>query len=145
MTSPQALYRFFNADGDLLYVGISLNPFTRWKQHRSEKPWWVEVVNVTIQHYDDRETVSLAELDATKNERPRYNRTHNPDTLEGAERMASLLGRMVKPPKAYQGTCPDCGALNLPTQLYPEKEGWFAIYDCTECGREKVWTREFVA
>lgn len=72
-----ALYRFFDASGDLLYIGITLNPAGRWKQHREEKPWWEEVADITIETYPDRPSVLEAERSAIIAEHPRYNKTHN--------------------------------------------------------------------
>lgn len=72
-----ALYRFFDASGDLLYIGITLNPAGRWKQHREEKPWWEEVTDITIETYPDRPSVLEAERKAIIAEHPRYNKTYN--------------------------------------------------------------------
>lgn len=72
-----ALYRFFDASGDLLYIGITLNPGGRWKQHREDKPWWEEVGDITLETYPDRPSVLDAERKAIITEHPRYNKTHN--------------------------------------------------------------------
>lgn len=72
-----ALYRFFDASGDLLYIGITLNPAGRWKQHREDKPWWEEVADITIETHPDRPSVLEAERKAIIAEHPRYNKTHN--------------------------------------------------------------------
>jgi hypothetical protein len=37
------LYRFYDADMRLLYVGVTWNPFDRWTFHRRTKPWWESV------------------------------------------------------------------------------------------------------
>ncbi|NIL77676.1 hypothetical protein RhoFasB10_03827 [Rhodococcus sp. B10] len=34
------VYRAFDKDGRLLYVGCSSRPLTRWNEHRSSSPWW---------------------------------------------------------------------------------------------------------
>lgn len=34
-----AVYRLFDADGDLLYVGCSINPKRRIARHRATQPW----------------------------------------------------------------------------------------------------------
>lgn len=78
MTGRQhALYRFFDPAGALLYVGISLDPGSRWKQHRDDKPWWAEVAQATIEPHPDRVSVLAAEKAAIIAERPRYNVVHN--------------------------------------------------------------------
>lgn len=76
---PQALYRFFDQAGDLLYVGISANPAGRWGQHRHDKPWWSEVATVGIEEFPSRPAVEDAERRAIRSERPRYNVMHHPD------------------------------------------------------------------
>ena len=78
MTSrPHALYRFFDAAGDLLYVGITLDPGSRWKQHRDDKAWWHEVARVELENHPSREAVLAAEKAAIITEQPRYNIVHN--------------------------------------------------------------------
>lgn len=72
----QALYRFYDATGALLYVGITCDPGRRFKEHR-DKPWWLEVANVRVEHHPHRLSASRAERFAILNERPRYNKTWN--------------------------------------------------------------------
>lgn len=74
---PQALYRFYDATGVLLYVGITADPGARWRKHAHEKPWWQEVVKVTLEQLPDRGSVVRAEEAAIKTEHPRYNVVHN--------------------------------------------------------------------
>lgn len=71
------LYRFFNPQGVLLYVGISKKPFERWKQHRGDKPWWLEIATVTLEHFDTRREAMSAEEAAIKGEGPLFNIVHN--------------------------------------------------------------------
>lgn len=70
---PHALYRFYAADGALLYVGITSNPGARWKKHRDEKPWWHEVRGISMEPYPSRVDVLAAETLAIAVENPRYN------------------------------------------------------------------------
>lgn len=82
----QALYRFYNSSGDLLYVGITLDPGKRWKQHRDDKPWWHEVTQVTVETHVDRDAVMQAERAAIENEHPRYNVVFNRPRLSPEQR-----------------------------------------------------------
>lgn len=66
----QALYRMFSADGDLLYVGISVSLPMRLKQHEREKPWWSTVTVITAQHFATRDEVVIAELEAIRERQP---------------------------------------------------------------------------
>lgn len=74
------LYRYYDAEGQLLYVGISFSAVARASQHRSEKGWWCEVANMTVEHHPTRAAAELAEREAIKTERPIHNVTHNQPT-----------------------------------------------------------------
>lgn len=78
-----ALYRFFDADDELLYVGITYDPATRWKQHQSKAPWWRDVTMRTVEWYDDRPAAEAAERKAVQTEGPRYNVIHRPTPIPG--------------------------------------------------------------
>lgn len=75
-----ALYRFFDAGNRLLYIGLTLDPGSRWKGHARDKPWWLDVHTVTIEHFPDRPSVERAEKAAIKAEAPRHNVVHNRPT-----------------------------------------------------------------
>lgn len=75
-TERTALYRFYDAEDELLYVGISKDPKTRWEQHR-DKPWRPDVAMRVVEWFDDRATAEHAERKAIQNEAPRYNVRHN--------------------------------------------------------------------
>lgn len=68
-----ALYRLFDAVGDLLYVGISGYPTLRFQQHAADKPWWIEVASHTVEWLDDRPTAETAEIAVILAEEPRFN------------------------------------------------------------------------
>jgi hypothetical protein len=70
---PTALYRFFDSGANLLYVGISYHPFARWHGHRQDKPWWVAIAVIRLEHFDNREAAETAEKKAIRTENPRYN------------------------------------------------------------------------
>ena len=74
---PTTLYRFFTEDDLLLYVGISISPAQRFKQHATDKAWWHEVSHATMQHFPDRQSAEMAERRAIRHESPQYNRAHN--------------------------------------------------------------------
>lgn len=74
-----ALYRLFNADGQLLYVGISSDPPTRYVNHAYEKLWWHEVATTTEEWIETRAEALREETRAIKTELPCYNRLGHPD------------------------------------------------------------------
>lgn len=76
MARTHALYRFFDTDGELLYVGITMNPSARWPKHKAGKEWWAEVETITLETFASRDEALDAECDAIKTERPRHNVVH---------------------------------------------------------------------
>jgi hypothetical protein len=71
-----ALYRHFDKDGRLLYVGISVNVLQRTHEHRASH-WWRKITDITIERYDSREAASAAESVAIEVEKPLYNNGKN--------------------------------------------------------------------
>lgn len=72
---PTALYRLWDADDELLYIGISHNPPGRYVQHERDKPWWPAVHRRQESWYDTRQEAEAAERTAIGNELPAYNST----------------------------------------------------------------------
>jgi hypothetical protein len=80
--NPQhAVYRFFNRERELLYVGETNSPKDRFKQHAAEQPWWHEVdMRLTkITWWDSRVEGEAEEARAIKAELPKYNILLNQD------------------------------------------------------------------
>lgn len=78
MSTPErtALYRCFDVNDDLLYIGISKNPKARWEQHRKTSAWWGRVVTRTVEWFDSREDAARAERTAIRTEGPQHNNHH---------------------------------------------------------------------
>lgn len=76
-----ALYRLYDANDQLLYVGVSSRPPIRMAQHAADKSWWGEVATQELEWLDDRETALDAEREAIRSERPRYNHQSNPSSI----------------------------------------------------------------
>lgn len=74
---PHALYRFYDAADQLLYVGITNNPGHRWKKHASDKPWWSDVTRAELEHHPNRDAALAAERAAIVQEHPLHNVIHN--------------------------------------------------------------------
>lgn len=72
-----ALYRFYGQDGTLLYVGMTMDPGRRWKEHAADKSWWHEVADITVEQFATRDEVLEAERWAIIRGRPKYNVAHN--------------------------------------------------------------------
>jgi hypothetical protein len=72
------LYRFYDIDGQLLYVGISLHAAMRASQHKGDKDWWPDVVNMAVEHLEvERAEAHTIERQAIIDEKPLHNITHN--------------------------------------------------------------------
>ena len=72
-----ALYRFYDATGTLLYIGITADPGNRWRSHAQDKPWWQQVTNITVETHPTRTAVLDAERAAIIAEKPTHNIVHN--------------------------------------------------------------------
>lgn len=77
MSTKTALYRHFGKDGELLYIGISYNPFARLSQHELSSSWASLTASMTIEYFESREDALLAEKHAIINDKPIYNIVHN--------------------------------------------------------------------
>jgi hypothetical protein len=77
MSEPTSLYRFYDARGVLLYIGITNDMARRFGNHGEKKSWHPIAVQVSIQHYPSREAALAAEAAAIVAEAPLYNIQHN--------------------------------------------------------------------
>lgn len=107
MSKPTHLYRHFNSAGMLLYVGVSLNYLVRTSQHASTAEWYEEVVNITIEAFQNREAALKAEKKAIKNENPKYNQ-HHMESLENDTyvyiRLPAEIKRQIEERAAADGS-----------------------------------------
>ncbi len=109
-----ALYRIWGEADLLLYIGISDEFGTRWKQHAKAQPWWGEMRRLTIDAwYASREQAEAEEVTAIKAEKPKYNVAHSVTRkprprrrLQGGEENWAALTEAA--PRAT-GTCMDRG------------------------------------
>ncbi len=74
-TTPDltSLYRHYDRDGTLLYVGVTQAPMTRAKRHKEESPWGHLIAIITIDDYPTKDEAEAAEADAILAEHPIYN------------------------------------------------------------------------
>ena len=73
-TGRYILYRFFDSQGDLLYVGQTCNLNQRIDNHRLSKPWWHEVADCRVEFLSDQCALDEAERRAVVTESPRHNK-----------------------------------------------------------------------
>lgn len=70
---PTTVYRFYDSDSRLLYVGVSKQIPIRLRSHNSEKPWWLDAAWLTFEHFASRPEALAAEAAAIVAEDPLYN------------------------------------------------------------------------
>jgi hypothetical protein len=73
MSERTAVYRMFDSDDALLYVGMTKNFGQRWQSEAKQMPWWPEVSRQTVEWHPSREDAGAAERKAIRDECPRYN------------------------------------------------------------------------
>lgn len=93
-----ALYRYFDADGRLLYVGVSLSGIARQSQHQSASHWYADHASMTTEWFATRSEALEAERMAIITEKPIYNVVHRDEPLEATREQRNLtrsqIGRM---------------------------------------------------
>ena len=67
------LYRHFDAEGRLLYVGISASAVQRLAAHKIKAPWASQISKVTVDHFATRPDALFAEQVAIRLEAPLHN------------------------------------------------------------------------
>lgn len=67
------LYRHFDADGRLLYVGISNNAAVRLDHHRTCSRWHDQIARIDIERFQNKKEAMIAEMKAIKEENPIFN------------------------------------------------------------------------
>jgi len=85
-----ALYRFYDARENLLYVGITDDPWRRWREHVRIQSWYPQVKHQAVTWYENKAAAEVAEYVAIRCEHPRFN-------IAGAVRPV-VVEVPVKPP-----------------------------------------------
>lgn len=67
------IYKFFDVNDNLLYVGKTTNLKTRFKQHRLDKKWFYEVEKVMYAECNTQSDMSIYELYYINTLNPKYN------------------------------------------------------------------------
>jgi predicted GIY-YIG superfamily endonuclease len=67
-SEPHVVYRAFDRDGRLLYVGCTIDLFCRMREHRKSKPWYPLVDYWSVSEYPNFHAARSAELAAIRTE-----------------------------------------------------------------------------
>ena len=73
----QYLYRAYDGDDTLLYVGVSGKWSERLHSHEKNSEWMEQTDYVSIERFSDRDSVLAAERTAITKERPLFNKDFN--------------------------------------------------------------------
>lgn len=90
-----ALYRHFDAERTLLYVGISLQTIRRIMQHRMYADWFMQVASINLEWFATRPEAELAEQQAIRNEHPVFNQTFSRKPQQIVIKTKSTKKRML--------------------------------------------------
>lgn len=71
---PTLLYRFYDANCDLLYVGVTGRPDERFTAHRRNARWWNEIAFLDTEMLPSMYEALRAEREAIHAESPIHNR-----------------------------------------------------------------------
>lgn len=71
------LYRWWDADGNLLYIGKSVSLMARIGSHKRRSSFFDRASVMTIERYPDEASLAAAEVQAIRAERPPHNIVHN--------------------------------------------------------------------
>lgn len=78
------VYRVFNADGDLLYIGSTIGIEWRMKAHERNTRWWAVADRFEFEHFNTEAEARAAEVAAIGAEFPRWNiRGRSPEHPDG--------------------------------------------------------------
>lgn len=129
MSSECNLYRHFDADGTLLYVGISLSALSRLASHKNAAKWFDQIAVVRIERLESREAALAAERKAIKEERPRHNVVHN-DPIQQIELIRDLPIQhrerriSIDDDDSFWGPLPLIGTIS---DCHPTEYGWSGV------------------
>ncbi|MFD5384331.1 GIY-YIG nuclease family protein [Streptomyces sp. NPDC127074] len=68
-----ALYRFYDQERRLLYIGITGQPRERWAAHRRKAKWWPLAAYVAVEVHPTEWQALNAERAAIRSENPSFN------------------------------------------------------------------------
>jgi hypothetical protein len=122
MDKPTDLYRHWDKDGRLLYVGISLSATQRLAAHMHGSHWSDSIASVTIDRYPDRMAALHAEREAIETEGPLHNLMHNP-----AKKRSGVFSRLPPVPAEFNDAYLDGWMPVLACNLSDAEEDRFIV------------------
>ncbi len=81
-TTPTSVYRYFDAAGVLIYVGITSTGILRNRQHNDDKVWWQWVASQEVEHFPSSDEAHAREVALIQKFRPPFNTQHNTESVD---------------------------------------------------------------
>jgi hypothetical protein len=132
MSTPTSVYRYYDGDGALVYVGITARGVQRQNEHNAHAEWWPFVVRQEVEHYPSRDDAAARERELIQRFGPPFNKQHN----EGYEALKARYLAEVGP-RVATGSCTmqvDCD--DDQCDAFAEwQTGWCGSKDCQSCHR----------
>lgn len=86
-----SLYRAFDSDGSLLYVGISHQPKCRMKEHKRKSKWYPLAARIEMEDYKNRFDAMSAERENIARHKPPYNLQLNPKFIRDGYKFVEVV------------------------------------------------------
>lgn len=77
-------YTCIDANGEVVYVGMTSTGIRRHREHGRDAVWWKDVAAIRIEHFATREEALRAEAEGIARHKPRFNVLLNPESVEAA-------------------------------------------------------------
>lgn len=108
--TPHQVYRYFDKDGTLIYVGCTLNARRRLAEHRAASPWGGEITRMEVADFPSKEAGLNAEREAIRTESPKYNEAKYDTFLRPLTPLPDLYPRYgTDPMTPNKMNCLQCG------------------------------------
>jgi predicted GIY-YIG superfamily endonuclease len=88
--SEASVYRYYDENNVLLYVGYTTQGSRRNHQHAGDKTWWPFVARQEVDHFSSVDEAKKREVELIRHYRPPFNKQHNPDSASLSESYMSM-------------------------------------------------------
>ena len=96
-----SVYKYFDKNGVLLYVGITGRGASRNSEHNKSKEWWQYVTRQEVVHYTTRRAALNIERQLIQQHRPPFNVQHNPGHAETRDAYLTFISSSIPMDAAY--------------------------------------------
>lgn len=134
---PTYLYRAYDGEGALLYIGITCKPDGRLANHKHKSSWFGDAKRMSWALHPDRPSALEAEREAIESEQPRDNLNYQHpqqraeaarrrDARREAERLAKRERRHALDQNCQMWDCAPCSAAREADKTKVTSGGWVA-------------------